>query len=177
MAQIISKRYARALFDVAKQQDKVEEYYKELNEVKKIMHLEDVERIFKNKSINKAQKMLFMNDLLNGINSDIINFIKLVIAKHREDIIFDIFEQFETLYKEHNKIVDAKVISAHPLTQDIIDKVKNNLELNLGKKINIETTIDKSIVGGLKIIIGNRIIDGSVRGRLDSLLKTLEEAM
>lgn len=177
MAQIISKRYARALFDVAKQQNKVEEYYKELNEVKKIMLLEDVERIFKNKSINKTHKIKFMDDVLKGINSDIINFIKLVIAKHREDIIFDIFEQFEILYKDYNKIVDAKIISAHLLEQDIIDKVKNSLESNLNKKVNIETSIDKSIIGGLKIIIGNRIIDGSVKGRLDSLLKTLEEAM
>lgn len=177
MAQVIAKRYAHALFDAAKQQNKAEEYYKELADVSDIMHVKDVERIFKNKSINKVQKMKFIEEVLEGANSDIINFIKLIISKHREDIIDDIFAQFEMLYKEYYKIVDAKLISAHSLTQDVVDRVRKNLEASLGKKVNIEANIDKSILGGLKIIIGNRIIDGSVKGRLDSLLKTLEEAM
>ncbi|AIS51829.1 ATP synthase, F1 delta subunit [Thermoanaerobacter kivui] len=177
MAQIIAKRYAYALFDVAKQHDKVKEYYEELNKAIEIIRIEEVKKIFKNKSINKAQKIKFMEQVLAGIDKDILNFIKVVISKHREDLIEDIEEQFQNLYKEYFKIVDAKVVSAYPLKESTIQKLKNSLESKLGKHVNIEPIVDKSILGGLKLIIGNTIIDGSVKARLTALLKNMQQAV
>jgi len=177
MAQIIAKRYAYAFFDVAKQQNKVKEYYEELNKAIEILQVDKVKRIFKNKSIDKTKKIEFVEQILKDTDREVINFIKIIISKHREDLIEDIGKEFKNLYKEYFNITDVKVVSAYPLKEEVLQKLQEKLEKKLGKHINIEPIVDKSILGGLKLIIGNTIIDGSVKARLTALLKNMQQAV
>jgi F-type H+-transporting ATPase subunit delta len=73
--------------------------------------------------------------------------------------------------------VDIKVISAHPLSEDVLQKLKERLEKKLSKSVNIEPLVDKNILGGLKLIIGNTVIDGSIKARLNALLKNIKQAV
>lgn len=177
MAEVIAKRYARALFNASKEKNLIDKYFKEINDVNEILKNKTIKRIFLNKSIYIKQKMNLMDVILKDFDADIVNFIKLIIEKHRETILDDIIYEFKQIYMDYNGIVDANVISAHPLDVNTLEKIKMQLENNFGKKVNINPSIDESIIGGLKIIIGNRVIDGTIRGKLDKLLKNLEKAI
>ncbi|KHO61168.1 ATP synthase subunit delta [Thermoanaerobacter sp. YS13] len=177
MAQVVAKRYAYALFDVAKQRDKVKEYYDGLEKVIEILQIGKVKQIFNNKSINKTQKIEFIEQILKDVDKEIVNFIKVIISKHREDMIEEIGEQFRNLYKEYFNIVNVKVVSAYPLKEDVLQKLQEKLEKKLEKHINIEPIVDKSILGGLKLIIGNTVIDGSIKARFTALLKNMQQAV
>jgi len=177
MAGLISKRYANALFEIAVENKKVKDYYIELKNAVELITTGVIYQIFKSKSINKSRKIEFIKEVLNSTDKEVVDFIKVIIIKHRENLINDIFEQYESFYKNYYNMIDAKVISAYELSADNIEKIKTNLESSLNKKVNIISSVDKSILGGLKIIIGNRVIDGSVKARLSSLLKNMEQAM
>ncbi|MGB9679855.1 MAG: ATP synthase F1 subunit delta [Thermoanaerobacteraceae bacterium] len=177
MAGLISKRYANALFEIAVENKKVKDYYIELKNAVELITTGVIYQIFKSKSINKSRKIDFIKEVLNSTDKEVVDFIKVIIIKHRENLIKDIFEQYESFYKNYYNMIDAKVISAYELSADNKEKIKTNLESSLNKKVNIVSSVDKSILGGLKIIIGNRVIDGSVKARLSSLLKNMEQAM
>lgn len=177
MAQMIARRYAYAFFDVSKQQNKVKEYYDELNKAIEILQMDKVKRIFKNKSIDKTKKIEFVEQILKDTDNEVVNFIKIIISKHREDLIEDIGNEFKNLYKEFFNIKDVKVVSAYPLKEEVLKKLKEKLEEKLGKHINIEPVVDKTILGGLKLIIGNTIIDGSIKARFAALLKNMQQAV
>ncbi|HHW58033.1 MAG TPA: ATP synthase F1 subunit delta [Clostridia bacterium] len=177
MVQIIAKRYAYALLDVAKKEDKVEEYRKQLKEAIEIFQIDKVRKILRNKSIDKIGKMRFVEEILEGFNKEFVNFIKTIILKDRENLIVPIRDQFEALYKEYFNIMDVKVISAYPLKEETVQRLKEKLEGKFKKQVNVILIVDKNILGGLKLIIGNTIIDGSVKARLDALFKNLQQAV
>ncbi|MGH2332309.1 ATP synthase F1 subunit delta [Thermoanaerobacter mathranii] len=177
MAQVIAKRYAYALFNVAKEQNKLKEYRDELMKVMEILQIDKVKQIFNNKSIDKTKKIKFVEQILKDFDREIVNFIKVIISKQRENMIGEIIDQFTSLYKDYFNIVDVKVISAHPLSKDVLQRLKERLEKKLSKSINIEPLVDKNILGGLKLIIENTVIDGSIKARLNALLKNIKQAV
>lgn len=177
MEQVIAKKYARALFKAAKESNNIEKYYKELIDIEEILKNKDVYKIFVNRSIYLKQKMNFIDEILNGFDKEVVNFIKLIISKHRELIFDEIFDEYTKMYMDYNGIINVTLVSAHPLDANVTNNIRNRLESNFKKKVNINHMIDQSILGGLKIIIGNKVIDGTIKGKLDTLLKNLEKAV
>ncbi|SNX52946.1 ATP synthase F1 subunit delta [Thermoanaerobacterium sp. RBIITD] len=177
MEQVIAKKYARALFKAAKESNNIEKYYKELIDIEEILKNKDVYKIFVNRSIYLKQKMNFIDEILNGFDKEVVNFIKLIISKHRELNFDEIFDEYTKMYMDYNGIINVTLVSAHPLDANVTNNIRNRLESNFKKKVNINHMIDQSILGGLKIIIGNKVIDGTIKGKLDTLLKNLEKAV
>ncbi|MGB9808672.1 MAG: ATP synthase F1 subunit delta [Caldanaerobacter sp.] len=177
MEQVVAKRYASALFEVAEKESKVKEYYEELKKAVEILQMDAVWKIFVNKSIDKTKKMGFVEEVLEGFSKEIVNFIKVVISKHRENLIKDIVKEFEALYKDYFNIMDVKVISAYPLKEEVLNEVREKLEKRYNKKVNPIPVVDKEILGGLKLVIGNTVIDGSIKARLEALLKNMRQAV
>ncbi|TNF34272.1 MAG: ATP synthase F1 subunit delta, partial [Gammaproteobacteria bacterium] len=81
--------------------------------------------------------------------------------------------QFERLRAERQKKVDVEVISAYPLTDEALGKLVAALKRRLDREVNIETTVDSSLIGGAIIRAGDTVIDGSLRGRLSKLAEAL----
>jgi len=177
MEQVVAKRYASALFEVAEKEGKVKEYYEELKKAVGILQTDAVWKIFVNKSIDKTKKMEFIEEVLQDFSKEIVNFIKVVISKHRENLIKDIMKEFEALYKDYFNIMDVKVISAYPLKEEVLNQVRERLEKKYNKKVNLIPLVDKDILGGLKLVIGNTVIDGSIKARLEALLKNMRQAV
>ncbi|KKC30187.1 ATP synthase F1 subunit delta [Caldanaerobacter subterraneus] len=177
MEQIVAKRYASALFDVAKKEGMVKEYYEELKKAVEILQTEAVWKIFVNKSIDKTKKMKFVEEVLEGFSKEIVNFVKVAISKHRENLIKEILNEFEALYKAYFNMIDVKVISAYPLKEEVLNLVREKLEKKYNKKVNLIPVVDKEILGGLKLVIGNTVIDGSIKARLEALLKNMRQAV
>ncbi|MBP2070656.1 ATP synthase F1 subunit delta [Thermoanaerobacterium butyriciformans] len=176
MEQVIAKKYARALFNAARENNNIEKYYDELKDILNVLKNKQIYKIITNRGIYIKQKMSFVDAILDGYDKEIINFLKLIISKHRETIFDEIFIEYEKLYMDYKGIINATLISAHPLDLKTIEEIRNKLESNFNKKVSINQTVDESILGGLKILIGNKVIDGSIKGKLDLLLKNLVTA-
>jgi len=176
LEQVIAKKYARALFNAAIENDSIEKYYSELKSISEMLKNRQIYKIITTRGIYIKQKMRLIDDILNGYDKEVINFIKLIISKHREHIFQEIFNEYEKLYLDYKGIINATLISAHPLDSKTLDAIKSRLESNFKKTVNLNPTVDESILGGLKILIGNKVIDGSIKGKLETMLKNLVSA-
>jgi ATP synthase, F1 delta subunit len=176
LEQVIAKKYARALFNAARENGNIEKYYDELKGILNMLKNKRIYKIITNRGIYIKQKMNFVDAILEGYDREVINFLKLIISKHRESIFDEIFNEYNKLYMDYKGIINATLISAHPLDSDTLERIKSRLESNFNKKVYINSTVDESILGGLKILIGNKVIDGSIKGKLETMLKNLVSA-
>ncbi|MGG1572969.1 F0F1 ATP synthase subunit delta [Fictibacillus sp. NRS-1165] len=172
---VIAKRYASALFEVAGKEnlDKAEA---ELRLVKSIMEQNhDIERILNHPKISEKQKKQIVKDIIGtDISASVLNTVFLLIDRNRQGLITEMAGQFIELANESRGIADATVYSVRLLSEDEKRQLEETFAKPAGKqRLRIENIIDQSLVGGVRIRIGNRIFDGSVRGKLERIERQL----
>ncbi|MDN4071594.1 F0F1 ATP synthase subunit delta [Fictibacillus terranigra] len=172
---VIAKRYASALFEVAGKEnlDKAEA---ELRLVKSIMEQNhDIERILNHPQISEQQKKQIVKDIIGtDISASVLNTVFLLIDRNRQGLITEMAGQFIELANESRGIADATVYSVRLLSEDEKRQLEETFAKRVGKqRLRIENIIDQSLVGGVRIRIGNRIFDGSVRGKLERIERQL----
>lgn len=171
MAELVAKRYAVAFYRLAMEENKLEDWYKELAVITESFYgEEDFMTILTSPRMNRNDKKNLVNTVLEGKASDsVLNLIYLLVDKDRFRLLDEIFAEIEILYLEEKNIVHAKVYSVVALGEDRLEELKVTLENQLKKQIVIENEIDKSLVGGILLKIGDKIIDGSIKRRLELL--------
>lgn len=171
----ISRRYASALFDLAQEQGKIEDFEKELEAVIKAIDASpELEAVLDNQLMEAHIKKDVVHQVFTGQVSDTtVDFLKVVLDKHREMYLKDIYNYFVAAANESRNLRDAEVVSARELTEADLAEVKAKLEKMTGKTIRLTSKVDQSIIGGLVVRIGDKIIDGSVTKRLELLKETL----
>lgn len=171
MYEYLDRRYALALYEVAKQKDKIEEYYKDLKEICDLIdNNKDFHDVIKHPQIStKKKKQTFINIFKNKIDEDLLSFLLILIEKDRILFLREKLTQMEHIYLEEHNTLLAQVKTAVPLLEDELEQLKNNLEKKYNKKIIISTEIDKSILGGVYVRVGNNVIDGTVKSKMDEL--------
>ncbi|UZJ79186.1 F0F1 ATP synthase subunit delta [Fictibacillus sp. KU28468] len=172
---VIAKRYASALFEVVGQEnlDKAEA---ELRLVKSIMEQNhDIEKILNHPKISVQQKKQIVKESIGtDISEPVLNTVFLLIDRNRQGLITEMASQFIGLANESRGIADATVYSVRLLSEDEKRQLEETFAKRVGKqRLRIENIIDQSLVGGVRIRIGNRIFDGSVRGKLERIERQL----
>jgi F-type H+-transporting ATPase subunit delta len=115
-----------------------------------------------------------MLDICQGyINDENENFLKLLIHNNRLNLLTAIAKLFEAYKAEDEGYIDVEVISAYSLSKEAKHDLTTTLEKTLGKKTHMNVTVDKSLIGGVLVRAGDKVIDGSIRGRLQQLAKRL----
>lgn len=177
MNEIIADRYARALFEVARKNGKVEEYYRDLSYI--LQHLdayELLEKVIFAASIPPPTKRNILRDLFTGrINQDVLNFLYLLVDKNREEYLKLIVASYEEKLNEMKNIVTAVVVTAVEPMPDFISKIETRVSALTGKKARISVRVDPEIIGGFQIIIKDRLLDYSIRGQLNRIGKKICE--
>lgn len=171
MAQLISKRYATALFDIAVENNSIDELENQVRVLHEVLDSEEqFMQILHHPHILGDEKIQLLKDVFSSqISNELMGLLVLVVQKGRQEYILEILSTFLDEVKKHKDIVTAVVVSAVPLKDEQIDKIKQNLTNSVKKQIQIETQVDSSIIGGLKIRVGDRILDASVQGKLQGL--------
>lgn len=171
----IARPYAKALFSHAVETNSLKVWLEWLDHAAQMINHKEVARIVANPEIEKDRIMaLFMKLLDTKKDSTASNLLKLLVQHHRLPILPAVFELYAKLYEEHNKQVDAEVITAIELTPMQNDKLMQALEKKLQRKVHLHYKIDKTILGGAIIRVGDFVIDGSGLGRLNQLREYLE---
>ena len=168
------RRYAEAAFQVAMRDGTVEAWRTELESATAVVGDERALRALANPAIPLDQRSVAVAALLQGRASDPVqNLIQLLLRRGRIEELGRVAAEFRRLDDQRQGITHATVTSAAPLTPDELRALTARLEQSTGGRIALATQIDESLLGGLVVRVGDRLIDGSVRGRLERLRNQL----
>ena len=171
MAELVSKRYAAALFEIAKEKEAMDDFEKEASLVCQILEKEpELLKLLEHPQVLMEEKIKIMETTFDGkIHDELLGLFVLIIKKNRQVFLIEILEQFLGLVKEAKGQVKAIVTSAIPLTNKQLAQIKETLEKNTHKTIELESKVDKSIIGGIVIRVGDQVVDASIQGKLNGL--------
>ena len=177
MAEIstIARPYAVAIFNLAKEEKTLSNWSDMLSLISDIVENEDVNSFIHNSKVLDTDREKFLLDICGDkINTSGKNLIKLLVEYKRLLILSEITSLFEELKDKDEGVIEAEIIMAEQPDKKLVDNLLQSLEKKKKKKIEGKVVIDKSIVGGAKIIVGDTVIDASVQGQLDNLAYTLK---
>ena len=172
---IVAKRYAVALFEIAKEKNNLDAMAEEIRVVKEVFSSnEELNAFLKQPKILLQQKQQVLSGALAGVSQYIKNTIMLMIERHRTDEIAHMAEEFVGLCNEHKSVAEATVYTTRPITDAEREAISSVFAPKVGKNtLRIENIVDRDIIGGMKLRIGNRIFDGTVIGKLNRLERQL----
>ncbi|MEH7299152.1 MULTISPECIES: F0F1 ATP synthase subunit delta [Neobacillus] len=172
---MVAKRYASALFQIAKEQQILSTVEEELRVVKEVLQYNaDLKAVLKSSKLTIDKKKEVIKAAFVSINSYVLNTLLILIDRHREDEIVEVVDQFIELSNNEMGIAEAEVFSIRPLTDAERAAISTTFAAKIGKKsLRIENIVDSELLGGVKLRIGNRIYDGSLRGKLNRLERKL----
>jgi len=171
----LASKYATAIFEIAKDENNLDGYDKDLARVREdVFALPEAVKFFQNPLVpHKAKKDLLVRAFDKEISATVMNFLMLLVDKKRIGVFNEIYDIFTTLKNREQGILIADVTSAFPLTKKQQDALTKKLTTLTQRKIQIRTHKDASILGGLIVKIGDKRIDGSAAGRLAALRSSL----
>jgi len=175
----ISKRYARAFFEIAKEEKQIELYYNELNQFASV--------ISQNKSLkdflaNPVFEQAAKKGVVEGVIAKLklsgmtVSFLRLLVDKKRIDILEDIVVCYCQLMDEALKKVRVNVKTAFALSDELRSLISANLEKALGKTVDMTVEQDPTLLGGVVIGVGDTLYDGSIKNQLNNMRNLLGEA-
>ena len=175
MEKVVGKRYAEAHFEAGMDLNKVEEFRQEINFVEDVF--EENERlrvIFEHPKLSNREKKDILNELFKEkISTEVLNLCYIMVDKGRDKYIKYVSEDYNKLSNKKLGIVEAKAITAVPMTDEEKDHLQTTLSNKLDKKIILKNSIDESVVGGVLVEVEGKIIDGSIKGKLNDIYKSL----
>jgi F-type H+-transporting ATPase subunit delta len=169
--------YAGALFEAARERRELEEVLSDLEEFVAALHESEELRLFYyGVQIPERQKRRAIEGLTEGMKSQATNFLKVLVDNGREEILEEALGRYEQLVKEHLGRIEVGVTTAVELSQDQLDRLKERLgRVLVGREVILETNVDPELIGGAVFRFGGRMMDGSIRGRLESLREEMLE--
>ena len=178
MAKLVAKVYGDALFAAALEAGRMDEMYEEICELRKILgENEDLQKLLDNPKIIREEKESVIENIFRGrVADEIVELMRLMIAKGRYSQIESVFDYVIGLVKEEKKIGIAYVASALPLTGDQkANIIRRLLDTTKYEQFEMNYSVDKSLIGGVVIRIGDRVVDSSIKTKLYELSKDLRK--
>ena len=169
--------YAEALFEAARERDELEEVLSDLGEFVDALHdSEELRLFFYGGQIPERQKRRALDGLTEGMKTSTTNFMKVLVDNGREEILGDVLIRYEQLVKEHLGRIEVGVTTAVELSEEQQDRLRERLGSVLeGREIILETSVNPDLIGGAVFRYRGRMMDGSIRGRLESLREGMLE--
>ena len=169
--------YAEALFAAAEERGELEEVLEELRSfVEALDESEELRLFFYGGQIGEREKRRAIDALTEGMALSTRNFLKVLVDNGREEILPGVLLRYEDLVEEHLRRVEVEVTTAVELSDEAIERLKERLGSILeGREVILKTSVDPEILGGAVFRFGDRMMDGSIRGQLESLRETMAE--
>lgn len=172
-------RYATALYELAKENDAIEDVAAALRAFGEMAReSDDLRRLIRSPVIPAEAQVKALDAILGraGISGSAANFLKLVASKRRLFAIESMIRDFEKLRDAERGVTRAEVTVAHPLSAEYSADLQNTLrDVTGGKEVEVTTHVDPAIIGGIVVKLGSRMVDGSVRTKLNSIRTRMKE--
>jgi F-type H+-transporting ATPase subunit delta len=174
----IAKRYSRAFFAIAAEEAKYQEYYNELKDFSSLLEQnENLKAFFINPVFAQSDKAAVLVEVLKKVTVSPMtaNFLKLLVDKRRISALPEIQACYQDYMDDVLGMVRVQVKSAYKLSDDMVGQIKERMEELTGKKVEMETERDTSLIGGLVVKVGDTLYDGSVKTQLNNIRGLLRE--
>lgn len=171
MHEYLDRRYALALYEIAEKNNKVDEYLQDLREICNIFdENKDFYEVIKHPTISTTKKKQLFIDLFKGkIDQDLLSFMIILIEKGRIVKLREKLNQMEDIDLERKNTIRGVVKTVIPLLDQELEQLKAIFEKKYDKTILFDTQIDKSLLGGVYVKVGNDIIDGTVKSKIEEM--------
>jgi F-type H+-transporting ATPase subunit delta len=169
--------YAEALFEVARDKDKLDAVGEDLARFADAVDASrDLQVFLCSPHFTSAEKSDGLRRAVSGAEPETVNFLELLIEKHRMPEVFRIRREFEELWKKEKRRIDVTVTSAAELDPAVVEKIGGEIERQTGQKVDLASRVDEEILGGIVLQVGNMVLDASIRSRLEKLRKSVAQA-
>nr|WP_300006060.1 F0F1 ATP synthase subunit delta [Tissierella sp.] len=171
MAELVGKRYASSLFDVAVDLKKIDDFHSQLEFIKNIFNSESkLITILEHPRISRGEKKTLVEDIFKkNISQEILNFLFIIIDKRREDSLMDIIKEYNNFFKEYKGILDVEAVTAVPMEEEKQQRLKLVLKGKFHKEINLSNRVDPSIIGGVLLKLDEKLIDSTLKHELKEM--------
>lgn len=175
MAKLISIKYANAFFDIAVEENKTDLFYDEAKFIyDSVSANKEFAEVLAHPDIVSEEKLEILKKVFEGkVSQEFISLFSLVLRKNRESELCNILKEFMDKVLDYKRITTAFVTSATALSEEQLKNIKEKLSANLNKQVNIEATVDKSLIGGIRISVDGHIIDATIKKQLNDLKQDL----
>lgn len=179
MAELVSKRYASALFEVAFENQQYELVNDELGFVLNCLQDEPkLYQLLEGPLLSSNEKKEVISAIFKkNVSKEVFNFLCIVIDKGRESYIESITEEYKVLADSVKNKVDAVAITAVSMDKQDLLKLQVNLSISSGKNVQLQNQIDPTVIGGVLVKIGDKVIDGTVKNRLAKMQEQLSQIL
>jgi F-type H+-transporting ATPase subunit delta len=173
----IAEVYARSLFEVAMEQDQLDEIHEELDEFADVLsENRQLQLFFFSPYFSSEEKKDGVAKVIEGGNEYFVRFLELLAEKHRLPVLFRIRREFDALWAKEQKLLSVSVTSAVDLDEETVKGIGKKIEEQTGNRVELSSKVDPDLIGGLVIRVGNMVLDASVRNRLERLRRQVASA-
>ena len=173
----IAAVYARSLFEVAQEQNKLDTIREQLGAFADALdETRELQVFFFSPYFSTIEKKDGLDRAVSDADPTLVNFLKLLIENHRTPVIFRVRRVFDGLWREENKLLPVTVTSAVELDQATVSQIGDRISEQTGRKVELSAIVEPDILGGLVVRVGNSILDASIRNRLEQLRKQVARA-
>jgi F-type H+-transporting ATPase subunit delta len=173
----IAEVYARALFEAAVDDDVLDRVHDELGQFADALEGERNLQIFLfSPYFSSEEKKQGVRRIVTDADERVLNFLELLAERHRMPAVFRIRRLFDGLWADENKLLPVTVTSATELDKGLVDDIGKRIEEQTGRQVELSSTVDPDVLGGLRVRVGNMVLDATVRNRLEQLRKQVAKA-
>jgi len=166
----LAQVYARSLFEVAREQNKLDELREQLGQFADAMKQNrELELFFFSPYFSTNEKQEGLEKLLDGADEQLMNFLKLLVENHRMPVIYRLRREYERLWERENRLLPVVLTSAVELDEQTVKDLGERIGERTGNTVVLTTRVEPDIIGGIVVRVGNSILDASIRNRLEQL--------
>jgi F-type H+-transporting ATPase subunit delta len=173
---VIARTYARALFEAAKENGRLDEIREELDAfVEAIAEVPELRLLISNPELDPPAKAEALAAVLKDADELLRNFVRVVAEKNRASMLVEIAREYDALVAAEEQILNVELTTAYELSDKDAASIVGQIEKASGRRVDAERTVDPELIGGLVLKVGSLEVDSSVRGKLDRLRRELVE--
>jgi F-type H+-transporting ATPase subunit delta len=169
--------YARSLFEVAKDEGKLDDVREQLLAfADALSESREMQQFFFSPYFSTAEKEEGLEKVVSGADPVVMNFLKLLIENHRMPVLFRVRDAFEELWEQENRLLPVQITSAVELDKATVKQIGDKIAEQTGRKVDLSAGVEPDILGGIVVRVGNSVLDASIRNRLEQLRKQVARA-
>jgi len=166
----IAQVYARSLFEVARDQDKLDDVRDQLGEFADAVENDrSLTTFFFSPYFSTEEKKDGLHKAVKGADPIFLNFLELLLEKHRMPAIHRIRRAYDEMWREEHKLLPVLLTSAVELDDKIVKSLGDSISEKTGRQVDLTAKVEPDIIGGIVLRVGNSILDASIRNRLEQL--------
>jgi F-type H+-transporting ATPase subunit delta len=175
--QEIAEVYARALFEVARDNGVLDRVHEELGEFADALERDRNLQVFLfSPYFSSEEKKEGVRRIVSDADERLLNFLELLAERHRMPVLFRVRRILDSTWAEENRLLPVTVTSAVELDENLVNDIGGRIAEQTGRRVDLSSNVDPDVLGGLQVRVGNMVLDATVRNRLEQLRKQVARA-